>query len=360
MRIFLQYPWRFPDSPYYKYLIESPPKNIKYLNVKGKKGASSSAKKFRITQKLKNLIKNTPQKLGITIVNVHKTKAKKNYDLIHCAHCLSKNKSPWVADLEMGGSLLISGFKNKGWQKRVKKYLYSPYCKKIMPWTNFVKERLLKDFPKINKKIEVVYPAIPHKKIKKKKSKKITFIYIARSFKMKGGLLALKTMRALKKKYPSVRCIIISDFPPEMKDRYFEIEIYPLMPHKEALKLMSESNIFIYPSLIDTFGFAILEAMSFGLPVIALKTPGTHSIEEIIENGKNGFLVESPNIFPKNNGRVIKKVLDALYKNCEKIMNDKKLREKMSKNCTNLIKNGKFSIKERNKKLKRIYEEALK
>jgi hypothetical protein len=32
----------------------------------------------------------------------------------------------------------------------------------------------------------------------------------------------------------------------------------------------------------------------------------------------------------------------------------------MSKECIKEIKSGKFSIKERNKKLKKIYEEALK
>ncbi len=34
MKIYLQYPWRFPDSPYYKYLIDNPPEGIEYINVK--------------------------------------------------------------------------------------------------------------------------------------------------------------------------------------------------------------------------------------------------------------------------------------------------------------------------------------
>ena len=43
----------------------------------------------------------------------------------------------------------------------------------------------------------------------------------------------------------------------------------------------------------------------------------------------------------------------------EKLMNNKKLREKMSRNALKEIKSGRFSIKERNKKLKRIYKESL-
>ncbi len=34
MKVYLQYPWKFPDSPYYKYLIDSLPDGIEYLNVK--------------------------------------------------------------------------------------------------------------------------------------------------------------------------------------------------------------------------------------------------------------------------------------------------------------------------------------
>jgi len=42
------------------------------------------------------------------------------------------------------------------------------------------------------------------------------------------------------------------------------------------------------------------------------------------------------------------------------LIKDKNLYGKMSKNSMEIIKKGKFSIKERNKKLNRIYEEALK
>ena len=42
------------------------------------------------------------------------------------------------------------------------------------------------------------------------------------------------------------------------------------------------------------------------------------------------------------------------------LIENKKLREKMGKNSFKLVDTGKFSIKKRNKKLRRIYDEALK
>jgi len=38
IKIYLQYPWKFPDSPYYKYLIDNPLKELSILMQKNKRG----------------------------------------------------------------------------------------------------------------------------------------------------------------------------------------------------------------------------------------------------------------------------------------------------------------------------------
>lgn len=48
----------------------------------------------------------------------------------------------------------------------------------------------------------------------------------------------------------------------------------------------------LLPSKFDTFGCVVLEAMSCSLPVTAYKTKGP---KDIIEHGKNGFLVKTKN-----------------------------------------------------------------
>jgi len=362
IKVFLQYPWKFPDSPYYKYLLNFPPKQIEYLNAKGHGGVLTSKTSFFLSQKIKNFIKDTPQRFGITIANAHKTTTKKKYDLIHCTHCVSKNKNkPWVTDIEMIGSLLISGFHNKNWPEKIKKYLYSKDCKKIMPWTNDVAIKILEKFPGIKEKIEVVYPAIPFTEKKVTSHKDVGLIYIGRAFHLKGGIFALETMRRLKKKH-KIRCIVISSVPKEIKEKYSEIEIYNLLPQEKVFNLMQKSNIFLYPSQMDTFGFSILEAMGFGLPTVALKTPVTSSIDEIIEDGKTGFLIkyDNPRGYLKKLSIHEEKIIENLIEKCEILIKNPKLRKKMSVKCIKLIKDGKFSIKERNKRLEKIYSEAIK
>lgn len=49
-----------------------------------------------------------------------------------------------------------------------------------------------------------------------------------------------------------------------------------------------QADIFVLPSLMEGFGIVLLEAMSFGLPIIATKVG---AIPEIIKDGKNGLLV---------------------------------------------------------------------
>jgi glycosyltransferase involved in cell wall biosynthesis len=53
------------------------------------------------------------------------------------------------------------------------------------------------------------------------------------------------------------------------------------------------SSIFIFPTLYEGYGNAVAEAMTYGLPVIASKIS---PIEEFLENGKEGILVEPGNV----------------------------------------------------------------
>ncbi len=69
-------------------------------------------------------------------------------------------------------------------------------------------------------------------------------------------------------------------------------------------------KIGVYPSFKESFGVSIAEFMSTGGAVIATNTGG---IKEIIEDGKNGILIEKPDV------NEIKKAILYLINNSEKI-----------------------------------------
>lgn len=62
-------------------------------------------------------------------------------------------------------------------------------------------------------------------------------------------------------------------------------------PQRDIERYYAASDIFVFPTLYEPFGNVHLEALASGLPVITTKNSGA---AEIIEQGVNGFVVESP------------------------------------------------------------------
>jgi len=357
IKVYLQYPWKFPDSPYYKYLIDSPPEGIEFQNIKKQKGVITNKTFFWFSNFLKKNIRRWANKFGLNVPNAHLS-PKGNYDLIHCCHCLSKNKNkPWVADIEGLFSLMIYWNNSKLAKNKVIKILLNKNCKKILSWTEEINKELINHFSEIKNKFEVVYPAIPFKKINKKRTKKINLIFTGRYFYAKGGLHSLEAIDILTKKYENVYGIFNSEIPLEIFKKYSKnkkIKFYGLIPQKKLFELYKNSDILIYPGYSDSFGFAFLEAMSFGLPII---TVDGFARKEIISKN-TGFIIKRPKKLDSK--KLNKELILDIVKNSSKLIENKSLREKMSKECLRVIKEGKFSIKERNKKLKKVYEEAIK
>ena len=362
IKIYLQSPWKFPDSPYYKYLVSSPPRNVEFQNIKKQKGVITNKKVFWILNFLKRNIRRGINKLNLSLPNAHLS-PEGNYDLIHCAHCLSKNQNkPWVADIESWWAMYLSGKESKKTQKKVLQIILSKNCKKIIPWTENTKKDILKTFPGIANKLEVVYPAIPEiKDLKKPRNKKLKIIFIARYFDLKGGIIALEVLERLRKNH-NIEGIVVSDVPEGLKKKYSNLKIYDLIPQKKLFDLMLNSDIFLYPSFVDTFGFSLLEAMSFGLPTITLnRKDEPNSRKEIIEQGKTGFIVDvEEKLDLKKIGDYEEEIIKKLIEKTTQLLINNQLREKMSKECLKTIKKGKFSIERRNEKLEKIYGESIK
>ena len=71
---------------------------------------------------------------------------------------------------------------------------------------------------------------------------------------------------------------------------------------KEIPEFLSLADVFVLPSLWEGLPLALLEAMSFGLPVVATRVEG---VKSLIEDGKNGYLVS-----PKDTEALAKALID--------------------------------------------------
>jgi len=63
-------------------------------------------------------------------------------------------------------------------------------------------------------------------------------------------------------------------------------------PHsKQVEQFFAASDVFLFPTLYDSYGLVIVEAMAAGLPVITTRAAGA---SEIISPGIDGFLIDAP------------------------------------------------------------------
>ena len=77
---------------------------------------------------------------------------------------------------------------------------------------------------------------------------------------------------------------------PILKNELERIKYIPSLSHEAILKLMSEHDLLIFPSLFEGFGLVITEAMSQGTPVITTeRTCGP----DVITDGKDSWIVKA-------------------------------------------------------------------
>lgn len=72
------------------------------------------------------------------------------------------------------------------------------------------------------------------------------------------------------------------------------IELCGFKNKNELSKLMLDSSLYLMTSYTESFGLVLLEAESYGIPIIAFDS--AQGAKEIIKDGENGFLVSQRNI----------------------------------------------------------------
>lgn len=115
------------------------------------------------------------------------------------------------------------------------------------------------------------------------------YIYVGRLEESKGIYELLKVWNTLDKKY-ILTIVGGGDCEQELKEKYNNKNIIfkGKCSREETLQNISKAKYLIQPSIwYETFGLTIIEAMSFGVPVIGYDI-GTRG--DFIEDGVNGFL----------------------------------------------------------------------
>lgn len=116
-----------------------------------------------------------------------------------------------------------------------------------------------------------------------------------------GRVAVEKNIEAfLKMKIPGSK-VVIGDGPQleELKERYPDAAFLGKKKGEDLASHVASADVFVFPSITDTFGLVLLEAMACGVPVAAFPVQGP---QDVIKQGVTGYM-------DKNLSVAIKKAL---------------------------------------------------
>ncbi|WP_039958881.1 glycosyltransferase family 4 protein [Vibrio sinaloensis] len=122
-----------------------------------------------------------------------------------------------------------------------------------------------------------------------------TFLFLARVDKKKGIYELLDAVHSLSD--INIKLLIAGSGPDlnDVRSRVLKlglderVEFTGFVQGDDKTAVYRSADFFILPSYEEAFPYSVLEAQSFGLPVVATKVG---SLEKIISDGSNGFLIE--------------------------------------------------------------------
>ncbi len=204
---------------------------------------------------------------------------------------------PWVHENDESPSQFLkqyygsSNFTYKAAKEFLVYYLNSSPCKAIITWSNWAKKGFVDDGVD-QSKVKVIPPPIDVKK-ERIEHNGINILFIGRDFYRKGGDIVLKVFSKLAKDFNEIKLIYIGVLPPSIRKAVMSNRriIYYSNPLDSELygKIFPASDILLLPTRYDAYALTIIEAMSYGIPVVA---SSINSIGEVVSHGTNGFITK--------------------------------------------------------------------
>lgn len=99
----------------------------------------------------------------------------------------------------------------------------------------------------------------------------LALIHVGRLAPEKNIELALRASAAIRARHPQALCVIIGDGPSraELQDRHPEVVFAGIRRGEDLARHYASGDLFLFPSLTETFGNVTLESLASGVPVVA-------------------------------------------------------------------------------------------
>ena len=312
-------------------------------------------------------------------------------------------EEPWVVNVEWVN--MLAGFDMKHLRRFAgvfQRSFASENCKRILTWCEPARQSILRnlDCRQFEEKIEVVPLAVHSKQFARTPNEdRVRLLFVgsantlkgfgtrclpsafAYDFYTKGGQEVLDAFVRLKGRYPKLELVMRARVPPAVRHRFEAVPgikfIDEILSWQELEGEFTSADIFLFPCHQITPWGVILDAMSYGLPVVTTDVFGN---SELVEDGKTGFLVKPseavpyyddheafvPSLVTPRRGEFLKavrrvdpRVVDDLVAKTSLLVEDEERRRRLGNAGRREVDQGKHSIKARNKQLKAIFDEAI-
>lgn len=293
-------------------------------------------------------------KLGLGVIwKLWRFLRREKSDVVH-THLFGGDTWGRIAAVLAGAPVIISTEHNtnfdEGWMKRKTKKFLSYFTKKIVAVSEAVKNYSVSRDKIKAKKIIVIANGINLEKFAGIPEKEFgdppVIGIVGRLEEQKGHKYLFEALNLIKA-IPWVLWVVgdgsrKAELERLAKDLNLRERIIFLGARKNIAEILSGIDIFVFPSLWEGLGLAVLEAAAAGKPIVASRVGG---IPEIIDDGKTGILVE-----PKN----VKSLADGL----EHVLLGKVDAREMGERAREMVKK-KFSAEKMVEEYEKLYKELL-
>lgn len=308
--------------------------------------------------------------------------------LIHSAERLLRNAPlPYVVDFEQAELFVLyqPAALQRPWARRqLERRLLDERLRFLLAWSDAARRSMLAVLgPRaragVEPKLRVVSPAIrlaaerPHRR----EDGPLRVLFVGTAFYEKGGVEAIEALRTVRRTH-DVTLDLVSYVPEEWRRR---VAAEPgLTLHEPGgadliQRLYGCSDVLLFPSHMDTFGYVTLEAMAHGLPVVA---PDAMAMPETVQDGVSGLLFRAEgsmydadarirfrHVLPPPSGYLealqqpstdyVEGIASALARLAE----DRQLHASLAEGAFESVRSGPLSIERRRALLAEIYEAAV-
>lgn len=250
-----------------------------------------------------------------------------------------------------------------GYFKTRARKIFDTWGRRVIAISSPVKDHLIKDLGVDESRISLVYSGVdPDRFARDHSADEIRAIkksyglldapvvgHIGRLSSVKGQKFLVEAMKEVIASRPDAQLFIIGNGPEEealfhlarslginKSCRFIDSDL-------DTHKLLSAMEVFVFPSIKEGLGIALLEALSAGRACVASDIGG---ISDIIESGRNGILTDVGDV---------KAISAAILK----LISDEKLRKELGGNGRQTVKD-RFSLDGWARGVRKVYEDVVK